>query len=160
MWSRKGVTATKDTLGRAERTWRKGEENCKNPDSTEHTSQTYSFPDHSSRLQSLHYFLFSMTWLQKYQPTSPQTSLWMDKPIRYQKVMLKVVKVCLHKWVKAFTTHAILYNGVDSFILLLHAAQCYGLTARRDVMQLNGVCVSFKCLTSIRSNLWSLAMLR
>lgn len=86
--------------------------------------------------------------------SSPSELLYMDKPNRSQRVMLKVVNVCLHNGEKALTTHAVLDDGADRSILLPQAVQFLGLTAqpatislrtvRQAIVQLNGASVSFK----------------
>ena len=84
----------------------------------------------------------------------PSELLYMDKPNRSHKVMLKVVNVCLHHGEKTLRTHAVLDDGADRSILLPEAVQLLGLTTqpetislrtvRQDIVQLNGASVSFE----------------
>ena len=86
--------------------------------------------------------------------SSPSELLYMDKPNRCHKVMLKVVNVCLHNGERTLVTHAILDDGADRSIVLPQAVQCLGLTAmpenislrkvRQDIVQVNGASVSFE----------------
>lgn len=85
--------------------------------------------------------------------SSPSDLIYMDKPNRFCKVMLKVVNVYLHSGEKTLATHAVLDDGADRSILLPQAVQCLGLTTqpetislrtvRQDVVQLHGASVSF-----------------
>jgi len=86
--------------------------------------------------------------------SSPSELLYMDKPNRSNKVMLKIVNVCLHNGERTLITHAVLDDGANRSILLPEAVQFLGLTTqpetislrtvRQDIVQLNGASVSFE----------------
>ncbi|XP_022540035.2 uncharacterized protein LOC111195821 [Astyanax mexicanus] len=83
---------------------------------------------------------------------SPDT-IYLDRPNRPQRVMLKVVKVILHSGDKSLEAFAVLDDGSERTIILSPAVQCLGLgkepeilslrTIRHDVIQLQGSSVSF-----------------
>ena len=86
--------------------------------------------------------------------SSPSQLLYIDKPNRCHKVMLKVVKVCLHNGEKNLCHSCSPDDGADRSIVLPQAVQCLGLTAmpenislrtvRQDIVQVNGASVSFE----------------
>ncbi|KAG1930137.1 hypothetical protein F2P79_022559 [Pimephales promelas] len=82
----------------------------------------------------------------------PNSQVYLDRPNRSPKVMLKVVKVLLHNGDKAMETYAVLDDGSERSIVLPQAVEQLNLTTvpetlklrtiRQDVHQLNGASVS------------------
>lgn len=85
--------------------------------------------------------------------TSPTAKVYLDRPNRSPKVMLKVVKVLLHNQDRVLETYAVLDDGSERSIILPHAVQRLNLTAQpetltlrtvhQDVLQLHGASVAF-----------------
>ncbi len=85
--------------------------------------------------------------------TAPTAKVYLDRPNRSSKVMLKVVKVLLHNQDRVMETYAVLDDGSERSIILPHAVQCLNLiaqsetltprTVHQDVIQLHGASVAF-----------------
>lgn len=84
----------------------------------------------------------------------PPEQLYMDRPRRPNKVMLKIVKVILHNGKQSMETHAILDDGSERSIVLQPAVESLKLesvpetlplqTVRQDVLQVQGASVSLE----------------
>lgn len=85
--------------------------------------------------------------------TAQTAKVYLDRPNRSPKVMLKVVKVLLHSEDRVLETYAVLDNGSERSIILPHAVQRLNLTTQpetltlrtvhQDVVQLHGASVAF-----------------
>ncbi|XP_025763702.1 uncharacterized protein LOC109202593 [Oreochromis niloticus] len=86
--------------------------------------------------------------------TAPTTTVYLDRPNRSPKVMLKVVKVLLYNRDQTLETHAILDDGSERSIILPQAVRRLKLTpepetlalrtVHQEVVQLHGASVSFQ----------------
>lgn len=84
--------------------------------------------------------------------TAPTTKVYLDRPNRSPKVMLKVVKVLLHAGDRVLETYAVLDDGSERSIILPQAVQRLNLTAQpetltvrtvhQEVVQLQGASVT------------------
>ncbi len=71
--------------------------------------------------------------------TAPTVKVYLDRPNRSPKVMLKVVKVLLHNQGRVLETYAVLDDGSERSIILPHAVQCLNLTAQPETLTLRTV---------------------
>ncbi|CAI5638743.1 unnamed protein product [Oreochromis niloticus] len=79
--------------------------------------------------------------------------LYLDRPIEGCRVLLKIIKVCIHYGKRTISTYAIIDDGSESAMLLPEAAEKLGMpgipedvplcTIRQDVQNLRGESVSF-----------------
>ncbi|XP_067270804.1 uncharacterized protein [Pseudorasbora parva] len=69
----------------------------------------------------------------------PSTQIYLDRPNRSQKVMLKVVKVLLHSGGQTMEAHAVLDDGSERTIILPSVIQQLGLCGDAEVLPLQTI---------------------
>ncbi|XP_039534154.1 uncharacterized protein LOC120483252 [Pimephales promelas] len=69
----------------------------------------------------------------------PSTQIYLDRPNRSQKVMLKVVKVLLHSGDRTIEAHAVLDDGSERTIVLPPVIQQLGLNGTSEVLSLQTI---------------------
>ena len=68
--------------------------------------------------------------------TAPTVKVYLDRPNRSPKVMLKVVKVLLHNQDRVQETHAVLDDGSEQSIMLPSAVHHLNLPAQPETLTL------------------------
>ncbi|XP_073731871.1 uncharacterized protein [Misgurnus anguillicaudatus] len=121
-----------------------------------HTSDSCTLKRTCSTCKELHLTILHDAALQIQQSVLlvnvPSPQVYLDRPNRSQKVMLKIVKVLLHNQEKVMETYAVLDDGSERSIVLSQAVKQLNLTTEpekltlrtvhQDVVNLHGATVS------------------